>query len=284
MQDWTDLVAPMSRWLASGHAMHLRLTGLGYGTGHCEYLTDALATSPTLSHLYLDAPLILLASLVGSGRQLRHITQFECAGLGAGQDFQAIFVLLPLDKLTKLRLYGAPVDNTNLSWLLPRLHLMTALEDLHLSDVRMVEALAMPLTPSLAPRLRSVRLPKVSCSVESRRALLGWALHSNRLECLTWPQCATDDGHCFDGDGLCHAIEAGVRTIDLKGSFSRRDAMALANVLRGAKAPHSATLCLHHSPLRRAGELHLQKALATCTNVVITTRDSDNAIRTLLAA
>ncbi|KDO35232.1 hypothetical protein SPRG_00077 [Saprolegnia parasitica CBS 223.65] len=68
----TMMAAPIARWLASGHAVRLKLGGFE-GLG----LAQAIERSPTLSHLVLDNSSAITTRFVATGRALPHITHLK---------------------------------------------------------------------------------------------------------------------------------------------------------------------------------------------------------------
>ncbi|EQC42186.1 hypothetical protein SDRG_01025 [Saprolegnia diclina VS20] len=276
-RDWNDsVVRNLARWLASGHAVYLRLNS--WDATSDAGMARALAMSPTLSHLVLEGATAIIAGLVANGLVLRYITHLD---LTPGTHVEALLPLIDLNQLTTLKLRARAGERRDVSYLLPALSRMTALNELELVNVSINEMPAIP--PPLAVRIQAITLDRVTFSMESRRVLLHWAMSSSRLQHLSWPN-STSAEQGFNGEYLCTCILAGVHTIDFDWMFSARDAAVLATAIRGATAPRSATLHIHQSAFRRPSVEYLRRALATCFNVRVVIAESGDMLQSPVAA
>ncbi|EQC40498.1 hypothetical protein SDRG_02389 [Saprolegnia diclina VS20] len=265
-EDPVDGLRTLARWLVSGHARHLELAS--YAMEYDAGLADALASSPTLTSLYLNTSSGVVRQLVAHGRPLRRLCVLQLLLTTLGEA-KAIFPLVDVSKLTKLKLFCP--RHEDLTFFVAALPHMTALEDL---DVKNGNAGATDTAVDLPQHsaIRTMRVFGVAFADDNFRALLLWAARSRRLERIELLHCRTMSLNLRSvGDAFRRCIVAGVRYIGLREcAINTQGAKLLAAALQDAHAPAPMEIELFFNTFRHEGTMALVDALRTCTNLTIT--------------
>ncbi|EQC30144.1 hypothetical protein SDRG_12202 [Saprolegnia diclina VS20] len=242
------LIAPLRRWLASGHARHLSLLQVAIpmdaGLGH------ALATSRTLSSLYLfESSESVVHSLVAHGATMASLSELVLDRCSA-ESIVGLVPLLPLKRMKKLDFCVAvpngPEIGDVITAALPHL---SGLEHFTLTSA-CVSVSAMRPPTALTSTLRTLEFCNVSLSVACLDAILLWATSSTRLESVLWKYCAIF-GQSIDVTATCWGT------------------LPLAEALRATHAPVKFELALHGNKMDLHDVQALLEAVATCTNVSV---------------
>ncbi|KDO20527.1 hypothetical protein SPRG_14286 [Saprolegnia parasitica CBS 223.65] len=265
-ENLVDGLRILARWLVSGHARRLELAS--YAVEYDAGLADALASSPTLTSLYLNASSGVLRQLVAHGQPLRHLCVLQLLLTTLGEA-QAIFPLVDVSKLTKLRLFCP--RHEAITFLLAALPRMTALEELEVKNGN-VGVLETAVEWPEHSAIRNIWVFGAAFAGDIFRALLLWAARSRRLERIELLHCRTMNLNLQSvGDAFRRCIVAGVRYIGLREcNINTQGATLLAAALQGDHAPAPMEIELVFNSFRYEGTMALKDALRSCTSITIT--------------
>ncbi|EQC29999.1 hypothetical protein SDRG_12279 [Saprolegnia diclina VS20] len=262
-----SVVAPLQRWLASGHARYLSLDG--FDTRPLDTaLARALASSPTLSSLRLFASDSVVSSLVAHGATLASLTKLD-AFVHSGELTPSLLSLLPLPTMKTLSVSAYATDLSNC--LLEMLPHMSSLESLSLGHLELCSTTAIRPSFAAPSTLRTLTLANIEVLETNLNALFLWATNSTHLESVTFESCAWIGSRmpCVIGT-VQRCIGAGVRCMRFQDcEMDTRHVSALAEALHGTQARVAFELDLSENPFLIAGAQALLNALATCMNVSI---------------
>ncbi|EQC29998.1 hypothetical protein SDRG_12278 [Saprolegnia diclina VS20] len=243
-------IAPLQRWLASGHARHLSLD----------------ASSPTLSSLRLNASNSVVKSLVAHGATLASLTKLD-ASIRSGELMSGLLSLLPLPTMKTLSVDTLGREHS----LLEMLPHMPSLESLSLRNLELCST-NMNWPSFAAPStLRTLTLANLRVSETSLDALFQWATSSTHLESVTFNVCASIGSRKPSViKTVQRCIGAGVGCMRFEDcAMGTHQVSDLVKALRGAQARVAFELDLSDNSFLMAGVQALLRALATCTNVSI---------------
>ncbi|KDO15985.1 hypothetical protein SPRG_18478, partial [Saprolegnia parasitica CBS 223.65] len=264
------LVAPLVRWLTSGHARHLSLTRFDLPTD--AGLGHALATSPGLSSLELLSSASVVSSLAAHDGPLPSLTKLDIDGC-LHEDVARLVARLPLRQMKSLVIKASRVAGTNdpdIGYCFTTaLHDLSALEHVALKNLRVWGSDALRPTTAPSSTLRTLKFNDVIMSQASLNALVRWATSSKRLASVSWKKCAIfGENTNYAATTLQRCIAAGVRRVAfLNCGISSMGLEALAETLRATHVPCELTLHLDGNDLDLVAVRALLEAVATCTNV-----------------